>query len=96
MEQKQVVIGTEVNRNINVRIFESDKPENDESMFEEIKKLLLDYPGNDAVILEIATAGRIVVMEWPMVRNKICEELESQLRELLGTTGKVSVESKDE
>ena len=65
-------------------------------MFEEIKNLLLDYPGNDGVILEIATEGRIVVMEWPMVRIKICEELESQLQELLGTTGKVSVESKDE
>jgi hypothetical protein len=56
-----------------------------------MRRVLLDYRGEDEIELEIATDGRIVTMEWPLVRVNVCSELERRLRELLGQAGTVSV-----
>ena len=61
-------------------------------MLEDVKRLLLEYRGDDEVNLEIATKGHIITLEWPMVRVNACAELEQQLQDLLGSSGQVSIQ----
>ncbi len=55
-------------------------------------RLLLEYRGKDSVVMEIATDGRLVRLSWPLIQIDICPELESGLRELLGSTGRFLIE----
>ena len=79
-------------RRLTLRLQETDHPGDDQSLFDEVKRLLLEYQGEDEVSLEIASNGRVVTLEWPMVRVNICPPLEQGLRRLLGSVGHVSVE----
>ena len=74
-----------------MRIQETDRPSDDQMLLEDMRRVLLDYRGEDEVELEIATDGRIVTMGWPLVRVNACSELEHRLRDLLGQAGTVSV-----
>ena len=80
-------------RRLSLRIRESDTPDNDESMLDDVKRLLMEFNGDDEVSLQIATGGRIVTLEWVPVRVTASAELEQRLQRLLGTAGDVSVES---
>ena len=80
-------------RKLNLRILETERSVEDQALLDDMKRLLLEHPGDDEVSLEIVTAGRVVTMEWPPVRVDASGELESLLRELLGAAGRVSVES---
>ena len=80
-------------RRLSLRIVESDQPVRDQSLLDDAKRLLLEYVGEDEVSLQVAIEGRIVNMEWSMVRVNACLELERRLQELLGVAGQVSVES---
>jgi DNA polymerase-3 subunit alpha len=76
---------------LNLRIRESDEPDSDKFLLEDVKRLLLEYRGQDEVMLEIAAKGRVITMEWSMVRVSASPELESRLQELLGDSGRASV-----
>ena len=56
-----------------------------------MKRLLLEYRGQDEVTLEIAAEGQVITMEWSMVKVKASQELEGKLQELLGDSGRASV-----
>ena len=78
-------------RYLNLRIQETETPQEDQDLLEDVSKLLLEYGGQDDVTLEIATHGRIITMEWPLVRVDASPELERRLQELLGARGWASV-----
>ena len=47
-------------------------------------QLLLEFPGEDALQLEIAWNGRRVRVDMPVVNTRFCPELEEKLAALLG------------
>ena len=76
---------------LNLRIRESEEPDTDKFLLEDVKRLLLEYQGQDEVMLEIAAKGRVITMEWSMVKVSASPELESRLQELLGDSGRATV-----
>ena len=80
-------------RRLNLRFQETDQTASDQGLLDDVKWLLLEHQGEDEVNLEIATEGRIVTLEWPVVRVNADSELEQRLKELLGSAGHVSIES---
>ncbi len=88
-EKAEIVSKT---RRLNLMILESGRPTEDRHLLEDVRRLLLDNRGEDEVGLDIATEGRIVRLEWPMVRVDAGPELEQSLQELLGPSGHVSVQ----
>ena len=67
-----------------VSMTESDDAEEDTHRLREAIRTMLEYPGNDRVQLEIATHGRRVVLDLPVVTIGYEEELCSRLESLLG------------
>ena len=41
--------------------------------------------------MEVATDGRIVTLEWPLVKVRICPDLEAELTSLMGGSGRFRV-----
>ena len=80
-------------RRLSLRIRESDRPTDDRRLLDDVKRLLLEYGGEDEVRLEIASNGLLVTLEWPLVRVNASPELEDQLRQVLGEAGGVTLES---
>ncbi|MCH8109162.1 MAG: DNA polymerase III subunit alpha, partial [Chloroflexi bacterium] len=78
---------------LSLRIRETDTPTKDNYLLEDVKRLLLEFRGEDEVNLQIVSDGRIITLEWPLVRVNVCPQLEEQLREILGDAGQVFVES---
>ncbi len=56
----------------------------DRYRLEDLVRLLLEYRGGAAVVLEVATKGRIVKLDMPFVRVDPCPELRGRLTDLLG------------
>ncbi len=79
-------------RHLALRLKESNHPTDDTRLLDDIVRLLLEYRGKDSVVMEIATDGRLVRLSWPLIQIDICPELESGLRELLGSTGRFLIE----
>jgi hypothetical protein len=79
-------------RSLTLRIRETDSAEHDRRLFGDVRRLLVEYRGEAEVNLEIALDGRIVTLEWSVVRVDICPELEKGLRDLLGSRGQVLVD----
>jgi hypothetical protein len=79
-------------RRLTLRIRETDRPTDDHQVLESLSRVLLEYRGDDNVSLEIATNGRLVTLEWPLVNVNICPPLEQGLRDVLGSGGQVLVE----
>lgn len=80
-------------RRLYLSIQESDRPVEDHRLLDDIKRLLLDNQGNDEVRLEISSNGRLVTLEWPLVKVDASPELESELKNIIGDTGRVLIES---
>ena len=80
-----------VDRSLTLRIRETGEPRQDQRLLDDIRRLLLEFRGNDPVSLEIALDGRVVTMEWPLVSVDICGPLENGLKELLGQDGDMIV-----
>ena len=78
-------------RRLVVTIEESGVPQDDIYLLDEVKRLLMEHQGQDEVSLEILTGGRIVTLEWPVVRADVGPELQSGLREVLGPAGHAHV-----
>jgi DNA polymerase-3 subunit alpha len=83
---------TASSRRLTLRLRETDQPVDDQDLLTDVSRLLLEYKGEDSVNLEIASDGRVVTMEWPLIRVNICPPLEDALAQLLGSNGKVLVE----
>ena len=66
-------------------------PDRDRRLLFDVKKLLMDYSGECEVTLEIATAGHIVEMEWPMVKVDAGPNLVEQLQRLIGASGEARI-----
>ena len=79
-------------RRLNLRIRETGQSAHDQNLLDDVKRLLLEHRGEDQVTLQIVTQGRVVTLEWSLVRVEASPELEQRLQELLGAVGQVSVE----
>ena len=81
-------------RRLRLRIRETDDTEGDQDRLEEVRRLLLEFPGQDEVGLEVASNGQVVTLAWDVVRVGLCDELEQGIRAIIGEAGMVSVEDK--
>ena len=63
---------------------ETSDSEEDAHVLREAVRLVLEYPGTDRLNLEIATNGKRVLMDLPMVTTAYCPELHRRIEELLG------------
>jgi DNA polymerase-3 subunit alpha len=81
-------------RRLMLRIRETDRPQDDQRLLEEVSRLLLENRGDDEVGLEVVCDGSIVTLEWPLLRVDIRPALELDLRQLLGSAGHVSIEER--
>ena len=63
-------------------------------LLDDVKRLLLESVGNDDVGLEIETESSIIVMDWQPVKVKVNDELQNRLKDILGDSGNVSVQSR--
>jgi DNA polymerase-3 subunit alpha len=82
-----------VPQRLNLRIVESDSVADDQLMLDDIKRLLLEFVGEDEVSLEIAAQGQVFKLEWSMVKVNASEDLTVRLQDLLGDSGDVTVET---
>ena len=71
-------------RLVSLGVTETDDPAHDTHLLREVIGLILEYPGRDRVNLDIKTAGRRVVMDFPVVSTGYCDEMRQRLEELLG------------
>ena len=78
-------------RTVLINLHESSDAEEDVQLLNDVKKLLLEYPGSDHVNLTIQTQQGQLRMEWPLVTTTYCEDLQTSLDSLLGQ-GAVRVE----
>ena len=74
-------------------IKETEHPQLDNMLLDDVKRLLLGSAGSDDVGLEIESRGSLVVMDWKPVKVDASEELQENLRNTLGDYGDVSVQS---
>ena len=84
-----------VRKRLDLRLRESDRPDEDIHLLEDVRGLLLEHQGEDEVSLEVAIDGSIVKLEWSLLRVKVCPELQEALRRLLGDAGDVTVVEQD-
>ena len=91
-QSQPTAAGQAGNRRLTLRIKETDQPQDDQLLLEEVSRLLLENRGEDEVGLEVALDGSIVTLEWPLLRVNIGPLLERDLKQLLGTAGHFSIE----
>jgi len=90
----QSTIPSNLNRKkITLKIKETGDKLIDETLLDDLKRLLLSTNGKDEVALEIETAEAFFVLEWPLVKVSVSTELETDVAALLGESGSVSVQS---
>ena len=82
-----------VRKRLSLRIVESGEVDRDRQLLDRVVRELLEHGGHDDVVLQIATGGRLVSMEWPHLTVAATEELTQTLTGLLGDSGVVSLES---
>ena len=70
-----------------IRMEESANPGQDEHLLREVVKVLLNYPGESPVALKIKTNGKLVKVDMPVASISFCEELRSDLAEIVGEAG---------
>ena len=63
----------------------------DAQLMHDVKGVLVEHQGDSEVTLEIATAGRVVTMEWPMMRVDAGGAVVDEIRNLLGAAGDARV-----
>jgi DNA polymerase-3 subunit alpha len=73
-----------ISRTVSLGIHESEDPVEDAHLLREVVRLLLEYPGDDRVNLEIHMEERRVLMDLPVVSISYCDPLRGRLEELLG------------
>ena len=78
-------------RTVFISLHESADSDEDVQRLNDVKKLLLEYPGADHVNLTIQTQQGPLHMDWPLINTNYCDDLHTSLDQLLGT-GAVQVE----
>ena len=76
--------GNGYSRTVFISLHESVDSGEDVQTLNDVKKLLLEYPGSDHVNLTIQTEQGQLRMDWPLVNTSYCEDLQTALDELLG------------
>ena len=77
-----------------IRLQEGDDPDKDREILDDIKTALVEHQGEEDVTLEIAVEGRLITMDWPMLKVTISDDLQGALRGYVGESGEVSVREK--
>ncbi len=77
---------------LNLKMRETDNPVDDQMVLDDVKRLLLEYSGNDQVMLEIAAQGHIYRLEWSAIQVDACDELRERLQKVLVEPGSVSLQ----
>ncbi len=77
-----------------IRLREGDDADKDRELLDDLKRMLLEHQGDDEIALEIAVDGRLVTMEWQMLRVRISDELKQELTGVLGESGEAHVREK--
>ena len=67
-----------------IHIQESNNPVEDEQKLRDIVRLLLNHKGNSPTALVIKTNGKTVKGDLPFASISYCEQLHSELAELVG------------
>ncbi len=67
-----------------VRVTETEQAREDRYQLEDLVKTMLDFRGDDNVMLEIKTPHDVVSLEMPFIKVRNCEELTMRLTEMLG------------
>ena len=65
-------------------IVDEEGQHHDANTLREVIGLMLEYPGQDKVNLEIRTLGRRVLMDLPVVSTGYCDDLRVRVEDLLG------------
>jgi len=71
-------------RTVSIGVTETEDPLADAHLLREVVGVLLEYPGNDKIKLQIRTGGHRVLLELPMVSTGYCPLLQERLEGLLG------------
>jgi len=77
-----------------IRVKEGADADKDRGIMDDLKRMLLEHQGDDEISLEIAVDGRLITMEWQMLKVRISEELERELKGVLGESGQARVREK--
>jgi DNA polymerase-3 subunit alpha len=67
-----------------ISMIDTGNAEEDTYLLRSAMQLLLEFPGDDAVQLELPNNGQWVRLEMPLVNTGFCDELEKKLVTLLG------------
>ncbi len=71
-------------RTVVINLADSGDPAEDTYMLRSAMQLLLEFPGQDAVRVEILNNGQTTRLEMPLVSTQFCPELEERLVALIG------------
>ena len=82
------------NKQLVIRLREGDDADKDREILDDIKTALVEHQGEEDVTLEIAVQGRLITMDWPMLKVRINDDLERALKEYVGESGEVHVREK--
>ena len=82
------------NKQLVIRLREGDDADKDREILDDIKTALVEHQGQEDVTLEIAVQGRLITMDWPMLKVRINDDLERALKEYVGESGEVHVREK--
>ena len=77
-----------------IRLREGEDADKDREILDDIKTALVEHQGEEDVTLEIVVEGRLITMDWPMLKVTISDDLQGALREYVGESGEVSVREK--
>jgi len=91
--KENVISETTNKKKLVLFIKETEHPQHDKMLLDDVKRLLLGSAGSDDVGLEIESRGSLVVMDWKPVKVDASEELQQNLKNALGDYGDVSVQS---
>ncbi|MCL0044390.1 DNA polymerase III subunit alpha [Dehalococcoidia bacterium] len=67
-----------------IALADSGNGDGDTQLLRAAIQILLEFPGEDAVQLEIASNDKVVRLEMPLVETRFCPELEDRLAKLIG------------
>ena len=75
---------TTTRRIVLINMVETGNPEEDTQKLHSAMLLLLEFPGQDSVQLEITSNGQRTRLDMPLVTTSFCPELEERLAALIG------------
>ena len=65
---------------------------NNKHLLQDIARLMMDYPGNDSVIVEVVSENNIYKLDWPPMKVTASEDLIRSINSILGDSGNASTQ----